>query len=59
MYIHTHTYTYMYAYTAHRLDSIIDSDRILVMDDGHLAEMDTPKKLLQKRGIYIYVYICV
>jgi ABC-type multidrug transport system ATPase subunit len=38
---------------AHRLNTVITSDRVLVMDKGLAAEFDTPKNLLMnKNGIF-------
>jgi len=32
---------------AHRLNTIADSDRVLVMEAGQVAEFDKPQKLLE------------
>ena len=34
---------------AHRLNSIMDSDRIIVMDRGCVVELDTPTRLMENR----------
>ena len=37
---------------AHRLNTIMDSDFVLVMDDGKAAEFDEPSFLLSKGGLF-------
>merc|ERR1712012_1251802 len=35
---------------AHRLETILDSDRVMVMDDGIIAELGPPAELLEKEN---------
>ncbi|KAF2156832.1 ABC multidrug transporter-like protein [Myriangium duriaei CBS 260.36] len=37
---------------AHRLRTIVGYDRIIVMDQGRIAEVDTPRELYRAKGIF-------
>lgn len=39
---------------AHRLQTIMDSDRVMVMENGKVVEYDSPEKLLKKKNGYFY-----
>ena len=39
---------------AHRLNTVIDYDRIMVLDDGKVVEMGSPTVLLSNKLSYFY-----
>ncbi|MBN2548283.1 MAG: ABC transporter ATP-binding protein [Anaerolineales bacterium] len=41
---------------AHRIQSVMDADLILVMDKGHIVQKGTHEQLLQQDGIYRQIY---
>ncbi|MBL7164949.1 MAG: ABC transporter ATP-binding protein [Dehalococcoidales bacterium] len=41
---------------AHRLSTIHDADRVVVIEDGKIAEIGNHEQLMQKQGIYYRLY---
>ena len=42
---------------AHRLSTVIDSDKIIVLENGKIAEQGTHKELLRKNGLYAEMWM--
>lgn len=40
---------------AHRMRTIANSDKIVVLKDGCVAEMGTPEQLYEKKGIFLHM----
>jgi ABC-type multidrug transport system fused ATPase/permease subunit len=41
---------------AHRIKTIINYDKILVLNNGEIVEYDSPQKLLDKKGLFYQLY---
>ena len=41
---------------AHRIKTIINYDKILVLDHGEMVEFDSPKNLIAKKGLFYQLY---
>ena len=42
---------------AHRLSTVIDADKIIVLENGKIAEEGTHKELLEKNGLFAEMWL--
>ena len=60
MILHKNLYNYLEDKTAiiitHRIFSLFEFDKILLLQDGRIAEEGTHNSLLQKNGLYAEMY---
>ena len=42
---------------AHRLSTVIDADKIIVLENGKIGEQGTHKELLLKNGLYAEMWM--
>lgn len=40
---------------AHRMRTVVNADKIVVLDDGKISEMGTPQELMKKNGLYAHL----
>lgn len=40
---------------AHRMRTVANADKIVVLDDGKISEMGTPQELMKKNGLYAHL----
>ena len=43
-------------FISHKISSVCQSDKILVLKDGELVESGTHKQLLEKHGVYVNMF---
>jgi ABC-type multidrug transport system fused ATPase/permease subunit len=48
--VNTHFQSHTVISIAHHLDTILDFDRVVVMDKGRVVEVGSPRELLQSAG---------